>query len=126
MTVVQVVSVLLEMLLELISGYVYVTRTTEMVHDGTAVLVHDVSWVVGGVVGSADDGLTVVCPLETVVMSVVWLKVDVVWLEVDVVWLEVEVVWLEVDVVWPTIKSALHINTRGWQRTLSAGYTVAA
>jgi len=55
-TVVQVVSVLLEMLLELISGYVYVTRTTDMVHDGTAVLVHDVGWVVGGVVGSGEDG----------------------------------------------------------------------
>ncbi len=56
MTVVQVVSVLLEMLLELISGYVYVTRTTAMVHDGTAVLVHDVGWVVGGVVGSGEGG----------------------------------------------------------------------
>ncbi len=56
------------MLLELISGYVYVTRTTDMVHDGTAVLVHDVGWVVGGVVGSGEDGY-VGSPLNSIVMG---------------------------------------------------------
>ena len=66
MTVVQVVSVLLEMLLELISGYVYVIRNTDMVHDGTAVLVHDVGWVVGGVVVSGEDGY-VGSPLNPIV-----------------------------------------------------------
>lgn len=38
----------------------------------------------------------------------------------------VTVVWLKVDVVWSTIKLALHVNTRGWERTLTTGYTVAA